>query len=212
MEAGSRRQLRILLADGQQEYLEFVASVVLRLGHVVVAKATDLEMVAALSEHDHPPDVALVVVGESSERALGLIRKIVREATCPAIVLLSIEDAAFIEEAAKCGVFAYIANGEMGDDKLESAISIVLHRFAEYHDLQGAFGRRAVTERAKGILMERHSIDEEAAFRMLRDQSRQGGRKLIEFGQAVLDAHVLLPNTTTDAEQDRAAPTQHDAT
>jgi AmiR/NasT family two-component response regulator len=212
MDAGSRRQLRVLLADGQQEYLEFVASVVLRLGHVVVAKATDLEMVAALSEHGRPPDVALVVVGERSERALGLIREIVREATCPTIVLLRVEDAAFIEEAAKCGVFAYIANGEMSDDKLESAISIVLHRFAEYHDLQGAFGRRAITERAKGILMERHSIDEEAAFRMLRDQSRQGGRKLIDLAQAVVDARVLLPNRTTDAEQGRAAPTEHDAT
>jgi hypothetical protein len=28
-------------------------------------------------------------------------------------------------------------------------IDIVLRRFAEYHDLEGAFGRRAVTERAK---------------------------------------------------------------
>jgi AmiR/NasT family two-component response regulator len=100
----------------------------------------------------------------------------------------------------------------MSDDKLESAISIVLHRFAEYHDLQGAFGRRAITERAKGILMERHSIDEEAAFRMLRDQSRQGGRKLIDIAQAVVDARVLLPNRTKDAEQGRAAPTEHDAT
>jgi AmiR/NasT family two-component response regulator len=212
MEAGSKRQLRVLLADGQQEYLEFVASVVLRLGHVVVAKATDLEMVAALSEHDHPPDVALVVVGERSERALDLIREIVREASCPAIVLLRVEDSAFIEAAARCGIFAYIANGALSDDKLESAISIVLHRFAEYHDLQGAFGRRAVTERAKGILMERHSIDEEAAFRMLRDRSRQGGRKLISIAQAVIDARALLPNTTTDSEHDRAATTRHDAT
>jgi hypothetical protein len=100
-----------------------------------------------------------------------------------AIDLLRVEDAAFIEEAAKCGVVAYVAHGEMGDAQLESAIAIVLHRFAGYDDLQGAFGRRAVTERAKGILMERHSIDEEAAFRMLRDQSRQGGRKLVEVAR-----------------------------
>ena len=210
MDAGSRRQLRILLADGQEEYLEFVAHIVLRLGHVVIAKATDLELVAALSEHDHQPDVALVVVGETGERALGLIRTIVREATCPAIVLLGVEDAAFIEEAAKCGVFAYIANGEMGDAQLESAIAIVLHRFAEYHDLQGAFGRRAVTERAKGILMERHSIDEEAAFRMLRDQSRARGRKLIDIARAVIDARALLPDATTDAAPGQAMATEDD--
>jgi len=34
---------------------------------------------------------------------------------------------------------------------------------AEYHDLQGAFGRRALTERAKGILLERYAIDEQSA-------------------------------------------------
>jgi AmiR/NasT family two-component response regulator len=151
MVAGSGRQLRVLLADGQENYLDYVASIVLRLGYVVVAQATDLEIVPALSEHD-PPDVALVVARESSERALGLLRTTVREATSPAIVLL------------KCSVFAYIANGEISDDQLESAISIVLHRFAEYHDLEGAFGRRAVTERAKGIPIERHSIDEESGI------------------------------------------------
>jgi AmiR/NasT family two-component response regulator len=48
---------------------------------------------------------------------------------------------------------------------------IVLRRFAEYHDLQGAFGRRALTERAKGILMERHSISEENAFELLQASS-----------------------------------------
>jgi AmiR/NasT family two-component response regulator len=202
MQAGSGKQLRVLLADGQEHYLDFVASIVIRLGHAVVARATDLEMVATLSERD-PPDLALVVVGESGDHALALIRKIVREATCPVIVLLSVEDAPFVEEAARCGVFAYIANGEMSDQQLESAISVVLHRFAEYHDLQGAFGRRAVTERAKGILMERHSVDEEAAFRMLRDQSRHSGRKLIDIAQAVIDARALLPTSTTDPDSAR---------
>ena len=109
-----------------------------------------------------------------------------------------VEDASFVEEAATCGVFAYVASGAIGDAQLESAISIVLHRFAEYHDLQGAFGRRAVTERAKGILMERHSIDEETAFRMIRAEARRGGHNLIEIAQAVLDARSLLPRTRRD--------------
>jgi response regulator NasT len=61
--------------------------------------------------------------------------------------------------------------------------------------LEGAFGRRAVIERAKGILMERHGIDEEAAFRLLRGQSRSSGRKLIAVATAVLGARPLLPPT-----------------
>lgn len=193
MEPGPVRHLRILLADERQEHLEQVSSVVTRLGHSVVATATSITAAAALSEREQV-DVAIVVVDDDTEHALDLIGLIVREATCPVITLLANEDPAFIRQAAKRGVFAYITNGEARDERLESAIEVVLHRFAEYHALEGAFGRRALTERAKGILMERHSVDEERAFQMLRDHSRKGNRKLIEVAQAVLDAHTLLPS------------------
>lgn len=194
MDVGARRQLRILLADERQRELEHVAQVVARLGHVVIAKSTDIAAVAALTEQD-PVDVAIVGVGADSRQALALIGRIVREATCPVIALLDVEDPAFIHEAAKRGVFAYITRQDSGDDQFESAIDVVLLRFAEYHDLEGAFGRRALTERAKGILMERHGIDEEAAFVLLRERSRATNSKLIEVAQAVLDARALLPNT-----------------
>jgi response regulator NasT len=70
----------------------------------------------------------------------------------------------------------------------------------EYQDLQGAFGRRALTERAKGILMERQGIDEASAFEMLREQSRIDNRKLIDLATAV-DGHRLLPRAPrTQAE------------
>jgi AmiR/NasT family two-component response regulator len=67
----------------------------------------------------------------------------------------------------------------------QSSIDIVLRRFAEYHDLEGAFGRRAVTERAKGILMERHSVDEAVAFDMLLEHSRSTNHKLVDILSAV---------------------------
>jgi len=137
------------------------------------------------------PDVALVALGESSERALGLISTIVQEAACPVIALLEVEDPGFIREAARRGVFAYIADGEA--DELESALEIVLERFAEFRNLEGAFGRRAVTERAKGILMERHGVDEQHAFELLRAQSRRTGRKLVEVAASVVEGHLLLP-------------------
>jgi response regulator NasT len=76
---------------------------------------------------------------------------------------------------------------------MQSAIDIVLRRFAEYHDLEGAFGRRAITERAKGILMERHGIGEQAAFNMLRDEARRSNRKLIDIADAVVSVYSLLP-------------------
>ncbi|MGB0095800.1 MAG: ANTAR domain-containing protein [Solirubrobacteraceae bacterium] len=41
--------------------------------------------------------------------------------------------------------------------------------------------------------MERHSIDENSAFEMLRERSRLDNRKLIDLAAAVVDGHRLLP-------------------
>ena len=110
------------------------------------------------------------------------------------ILLIHEPHPGFVREASKRGIFAYITDGEDDDaHEWQSSIDIVLRRFTEYHDLQGAFGRRAVTERAKGILMERHSVDEDAAFDLLRAHARTTNRKLVDVASAVVDGHALLP-------------------
>ncbi len=182
--------LRVLIANERADRLRSMTEVVEKLGHVVIGRELDVSEVAALTAHS-TPDVALVAVGESSDRALGLISQIVQEAACPVIAVLEVEDPGFIKEAARRGVFAYLADGEA--EEIESALEIVLERFAEFRNLEGAFGRRAVTERAKGILMERHRIDEQRAFEMLRTQSRNTGRKLVDVAAAVVDGYLLLP-------------------
>jgi response regulator NasT len=106
------------------------------------------------------------------------------------IALLSAKDPAYVHEAAKRGVFAYIVDGS--PDELQSAIDITLQRFAEYHSLQGAFGRGALIEQAKGILMARHAIDADRAFEMLRDHSQHNGRKLADIAAAIVESHLLL--------------------
>jgi AmiR/NasT family two-component response regulator len=182
--------LRVLIANERKDGLTLVAPIVTALGHEVIAREIEVEDVGPVTVRERP-DVALVGLGESSEHALGLIEQIVQEAACPVIVLLHAPDPNFLREASKRGVFAYITDAE-GED-WQSSIDIVLRRFAEYHDLEGAFGRRAITERAKGILMERHSVDEATAFEMLRDESRTANRKLIDVATAVVDGHRLLP-------------------
>ena len=170
--------LRVLIANERKDRLALVAPIVVALGHEVIAREIDVEDVGAVTARERP-DVALVGLGESSEHALDLIDKIVHEAACPVIVLLHSPDPNFVKEASKRGVFAHISDADVDD--WQSAIDIVLRRFAEYHDLEGAFGRRATTERAKGILMERHDVDETAAFEMLREHSRTDNRKLVDL-------------------------------
>jgi CheY-like chemotaxis protein len=126
--------LRVLIADERKERLDHVTSVVTSLGHTVIAEATDIGMVAALTS-DELPDVAIVCLDDNSEHTLDMIRHIVRESACPVIALLDVEDADFINQAAQVGIFAYIVNGEA--ERLQSAFGVALRRFAEYHGLEG---------------------------------------------------------------------------
>ena len=181
--------LRVLIANERRDRLELLAQVVAGLGHEVIAREIEVSEVGAVTAREHP-DVALVGLGLSSEHALELIEKIVHEAACPVIALLSAKDPAYVREAARRGVFAYIV--DTNPEELQSAIDITLQRFTEYHNLQGAFGRRAVIEQAKGILMCRHGIDADAAFGMLRDHSQHTGHKVADVAAAIVDSHALL--------------------
>jgi AmiR/NasT family two-component response regulator len=189
--AAASTPLRILVADGLNLQWEAVTAAVASLGHEVIGTKATLADVGPVTASEWP-DVALVIVEESSDQALGLIRQITHEATCPVIAILDVEDRQFVDQAARLGIFAHIVGGK-GLDELQSSIDIALQRFAEYHALQGAFGRRAVTERAKGILMERHGIGEEEAFIMLRDHARSTQRKLVDVADAVVTGHPMLP-------------------
>jgi response regulator NasT len=189
-------RLRILIANERVDGFEPLAALVARLGHDVIAREVDVREVAAVTAQEHP-DVALVGLGLSSEHALELISEIVREASCPVIALLSVEDPSYVREAAKRGVFAYIV--DTGSEELQSAIDITLQRFAEYQNLQGAFGRRALIEQAKGILMARHVIDADKAFEMLRAHSQHKGHKLADVAAAIVDSHQLLMPTLAES-------------
>ena len=181
--------LRILIANERRDRLELLAQVVTKLGHEVIAREVDVKEVGAVTAQEHP-DVALVGLGLSSEHALELISEIVHEASCPVIALLSVKDPAYVHEAARRGVFAYIVDST--PEELQSAIDVTLQRFAEYHNLQGAFGRRAVIEQAKGILMARHAISADKAFELLREHSQHNGFKLADVAAAIVDSYQLL--------------------
>jgi AmiR/NasT family two-component response regulator len=189
MTSDQPEHLRVLIANERRDRLELLAQVVAGLGHEVIAREIDVSEVGALTARARP-DVALVGLGLSSEHALELISQIVHEATCPVIALLTAKNPSYIHEAAKRGVFAYIVDADA--EELQSAIDITLQRFAEYNNLQGAFGRRATIEQAKGILMARHGVDEDRAFEMLRTHSQHNGRKLVDVADAIVESHLLL--------------------
>jgi AmiR/NasT family two-component response regulator len=198
-----RHHLRVLIANEKRSRLQILAQVVAGLGHEVIAREIDVASVGPATARERP-DVALVGLGVDSDHALNLIAGIVREASCPVIALLSASNPGYVREAARRGVFAYIV--EKNAEELQSAIDVTLQRFAEYHSLQGAFGRRATIEQAKGILMGRHSLNADQAFDMLRNHSQHNGHKVVDIAQAIVDSHLLLAPPPELQQSGRAEP------
>jgi response regulator NasT len=177
------QRLRVLIANEHREQMVRVAGLVSALGHDVVAREITVDEVGPATAREDP-DVALVMLGPSADHALDLIGKIVHEAACPVITLLPSEEPEYVRAAARRGIFAYIVDA--GPEELQGAIDITLQRFAEYHGLEGAFGRRATIEQAKGMLMARRGIDADVAFAILRQQSQNSGRKLADVARALI--------------------------
>jgi response regulator NasT len=175
--------LRILVADERQERLAQIAAAVEHLGHDVIAREIEVRHVGAATA-EHRPDLAIVALDEDSRHALELIAEIVHEATCCVVTLAEDADDAFVGEAAERGVFAHLDSLE--DVELRGGIDIAIQRYRDYRGLLHAFQRRARIEQAKGILMERHDLDDRDAFERIRGEARRSQRRLIDVVDEII--------------------------
>jgi AmiR/NasT family two-component response regulator len=194
----SEKHLRILLANERENDLRALGDVLGGLGHEVTPFAVSVQEAIELIVREEP-DLAFVVIDGDDEHGLALISETVEYASGP--VLVSVRQAQSprtVAKAAEMGIAGYVDSWAPED--VQGAIDVALHRHREerrlnekVEQLESALDRRAVIERAKGILMERHSVDERRAFELLRDTARSGGRRVVDVAQTVLDGHALLP-------------------
>jgi AmiR/NasT family two-component response regulator len=194
---GELRALKVLLADKDEGALRIAAALVRDLGHEVAEMAVGIEEAAGVIARDDP-DVSIVVVYDDYDYALGLIEEIAEYVRGPVIAMMEKEDPEFVAAAARCGIYAYAREGMA--DSIQSAIEVAVRRHEDRRKLveqverlETALDRRAVIERAKGILMERHSVGEREAFNLLRDHARSRNRTVVDVAASVAEGHALLP-------------------
>ena len=192
------RSLRVLIADENKQALQALHEVLTGLGHDVTPYAVSVtDAIELIARED--PQVAIVVMHDDDEHALALIGEAVEYASGPVIAQLPDADVDFLSRAAERGISAYVES--LDPESVQAAIEVSMRRYREasrlhekVEQLESALARRGVIERAKGILMERHRVDEREAFEMLRDQARSTGMRVVQVAQAVVDGHALLPN------------------
>ena len=197
MTENGSRHLRVLIADEDKDALRHLGSVLERLGHEVAPYAVSVgEALELIATED--PDLAIVVVHQDDEHALALIAETVEYASGPVIAQTRDGDVDFVAQAAERGISAWIESST--PEIVQGAIEVALRRYEETAKLQtkvdqleSALERRAQIERAKGILMERHGIDERSAFELMRDHARAQNQRVVDVAGAVTHGHALLP-------------------
>ena len=189
--------LRVLIADEDESTLDGLRTTLEQLGHEVMPFAVSVREAAELIAREDP-NLTIVMVHQDDDHALALISEAVEFASGPVIATVRDGDADFLARAAEHGISAYVQGTD--PESVQGAIEVALRRYREMarlagkvDQLEGALQRRVVIERAKGILMERHSADERQAFELLRENARSSSRRVVEVAQTVVDGHTLLP-------------------
>jgi AmiR/NasT family two-component response regulator len=195
----TERGLRVLLADEDAEKLKRLGDVLTDLGHQVTPFAVSVREAAEIIAREDP-DLAMVAVHQDDEHALELIHETVEFAAGPVIAQVPDGDTDFVARAAERGISAWV--GSMSPNAVQAAIEVAMRRYREARQLsdkvdqlQTALERRAVIERAKGILMERHNVGEREAFELLRENARSSSQRVVDVAQAVVGGHALLPRS-----------------
>jgi response regulator NasT len=196
-DAISTASLRILAADEDESTLCAVDEILAQLGHTVMAHAVTLKQAAQLIASEEP-DLSVVAVHDDDEHALELIEEINEYASGPVIVLLGEHRPEFVSQAAERGIDAFARPRFLAE--VQGAIELAVRRHSDtarlteqVEQLESALERRGTIERAKGILMERHGVDDRKAFELLRQQARRSNRRVVDLALAVADGHALLP-------------------
>ena len=200
---GTRHEtnLTVLLADEDEDALRHLGQVLQRLGHDVTPFAVSVQEASELIGREDP-DLTIVVFHRDDDHALALIAEAVETASGPVIAQLrGRDDVDFVARAAERGISAYVESDD--PQQVQAAIEVTIRRYREaarlnekVAQLESALERRALIERAKGILMERHGVDDKDAFARMRDHARAHNRRVVDVAQAVVEGHALLPART----------------
>jgi response regulator NasT len=183
--------LRIAVADDEPDMRKYFQKILPHLGHEVVATAATgrelLEQCLALR-----PDLVITDIKMPDMDGIEAANHLARELPIPVILVSAYHDPELIERAVGDHVFAYLVKPIKQAD-LAPTISLAMRRFEQFmalrresENLRQALEDRKQIEKAKGILMKRASLDEDAAFRRLQKLASNRNLKLADAARALL--------------------------
>lgn len=171
-------------------------------GYDVVAECGRGDEAVALVR-EHAPDVALLDIKMPGLDGISAAREIAAERLTAVVLVTAFSQRELIEEASDAGVQGYVVKPFERHD-LAPAIEVAIARFRtekalaeQVTDVEERLETRKVLDRAKGVLMDRHGLSEQAAFDFLQKTAMTSRRPMRAIAEDVL-AGTSAPDTPTD--------------
>ena len=144
------------------------------------------------------PDLIIVDSESEARDALEHVVLATREAPRPIVMFTNDEDTTHVKDAVAAGVCAYIVAG-LAPQRIRPILDVAMARFAheqalraELADARTELQDRKTIDRAKGLLMQRQGLSEQAAYEKLRKTAMDKGLKLGEVARRMLEMVDLL--------------------
>jgi AmiR/NasT family two-component response regulator len=186
---------RVLIAEDETIIRLDLAEMLARAGFEVCGEARDGVEAVELARAEEP-DVAVLDVKMPRLDGIEAARRILDERPIPIVMLTAYGQDELVSRAVEAGVFGYLVKPFRESDLLP-AIETARARHdelaearAEARSLAEALAARKAIERAKGLLMEKENITEQAAFERLRRASQISGRPLRLVAEALIATFV----------------------
>ena len=144
------------------------------------------------------PDMIIIDAESEARDSLEHVVMATRDARRPIVLFTNDSDTTHVKHAVASGVSAYIVAG-LSPERIRPILDVAIARFEHEQGLRQELANarielqdRKVIDRAKGLLMQRQGLSEDAAFTKLRKAAMDKGLRMGEVAQRMLDAADLL--------------------
>ena len=144
------------------------------------------------------PDMIIVDAESNARDTLEHVVMATRDARRPIVLFTQDEDMSHVGAAIAAGVTAYVVAG-LAPERVKPVLDVAMARFQheealkrELADVRAELSDRKLIDRAKGLLMSRHSMSETEAYARLRKTAMDKGLKLADVAQRILDVADLF--------------------
>lgn len=162
----------------------------------VVALATTVRLVDHIYRLD--PDVILMDLENPSRDVLDQMFQVSRLVRRPIAMFVDQSERGSISASVDAGISAYIVDG-LKKERVSAILEMTISRFrvfdklrAELDEVKSALKDRKIIDRAKGFLMKSKGLDEDAAYKLLRQTAMRQSRKISDVAESLLSTIDLL--------------------